>query len=958
MDNCNDYNQYYTDVVVDGKIMNELCFKGSSVYPKMKTFSVNSLKNYNSKDYYSWINDNFKEYSFPEEDTFSCDLTDNYSLKQQQKFAGRIFNTYSDNRGMLVYHGLGSGKTQTSIVIGEAFKFRNTEDDRPIDNRADTRVLIVVPAALVEQYYSEIIGRIENGNIRSASGQILINGDRQYYFDAGVRSALESLYKEKVLYEKNEQKLKFINNQIRNLIEEERLKVDMVYEILSHERFLNRLFTIKEGQFEEKGYLQNLTVPNGLLIIDEIQNLVSAIGTSYRKLLYALRYYADKNFKVVLLTGTPIYDKPFEFGLLMNLLRPRLLFPDGHDAFNEVFLENGNIKNIELFKMMCSSYVSYFKGGNPELYPYKKTILMHHSMNPYQYSAYKVALLKEVDRDKRNEGNSNEDDFLVRMASSESVNDETITGIFTNSNLFSNIAFPEAKLTEEEKESQNRGESILKAGIREFKTVLKRKAHVDRQSPEDVKITRMLGEVSIYSNKFSKVAELILNSEGTAFVYSNFVYYGVDAMAIVLNFLGFTEFPNNSGLNGSYFIWKGKADPQQIIKAKKIFNSAENKDGSLLKVMFGTQTVMEGVDFKNVRQVHILDPWWNDSRMQQIIARSIRLCSHKDLPPSKRIVDVFIHLSTLGASETLYSVSLKGKSNVKSRLILDDPTQSSDRWVFKEAYIKIENDEINIFDSPNKTFRASEIVSFRKLPDPYLSKSIGGHKGLDSMSVQEYMYSRALRKLNLNRQFEKAIKEVAIDCKLNKNGNIIRLEEYYTPDAINGMYFLEYLNYSTGDKYTRFDNNLFNIEQILNNVAKNSEDLNFKNVLTNETFTFKKSLIIPENIECETGNYKFNESIPKSILNLSVNAQLIPALMKIDIRNLKQSFYDLQTGKIKSTDANLSKKIDKFISEDSKSEKQKIIDKFIQFGIGDPETWKLYPLKLLKEEYSRFKFKR
>ena len=61
MDNCNDYNQYYTDVVVNGKIMNELCFKGSSVYPKMKTFSVNSLKNYNSKDYYSWINDSFKE---------------------------------------------------------------------------------------------------------------------------------------------------------------------------------------------------------------------------------------------------------------------------------------------------------------------------------------------------------------------------------------------------------------------------------------------------------------------------------------------------------------------------------------------------------------------------------------------------------------------------------------------------------------------------------------------------------------------------------------------------------------------------------------------------------------------------------------------------------------------------------------------------------------------------------
>ena len=41
--------------------------------------------------------------------------------------------------------------------------------------------------------------------------------------------------------------------------------------------------------------------------------------------------------------------------------------------------------------------------------------------------------------------------------------------------------------------------------------------------------------------------------------------------------------------------------------------------------MLGTQTVMEGVDFKNVRQVHILDPWWNPAVEAQAVDRAHRI---------------------------------------------------------------------------------------------------------------------------------------------------------------------------------------------------------------------------------------------------------------------------------------------------------------------------------------------
>ena len=116
-------DDYYTDITDEtGQIVASKRFNKRVYIPK---FNINSYSNYRSRDYYEWINKNLNVYSFPanyQQKTFQelCENRD-YSLKPQQKFAGRIFNTLVENRGMLVYHGLGSGKTQTSIVIAEAF---------------------------------------------------------------------------------------------------------------------------------------------------------------------------------------------------------------------------------------------------------------------------------------------------------------------------------------------------------------------------------------------------------------------------------------------------------------------------------------------------------------------------------------------------------------------------------------------------------------------------------------------------------------------------------------------------------------------------------------------------------------------------------------------------------------------------------------------------------------------
>ena len=69
--------------------------------------------------------------------------------------------------------------------------------------------------------------------------------------------------------------------------------------------------------------------------------------------------------------------------------------------------------------------------------------------------------------------------------------------------------------------------------------------------------------------------------------------------------------------------------------------------------MLGSPSIKEGVSLLRVDQVHILEPYWNLSRIQQIVGRAIRYCSHKDLPKRRREVDVFLYLSTYPHEKTI-----------------------------------------------------------------------------------------------------------------------------------------------------------------------------------------------------------------------------------------------------------------------------------------------------------------
>jgi superfamily II DNA/RNA helicase len=95
---------------------------------------------------------------------------------------------------------------------------------------------------------------------------------------------------------------------------------------------------------------------------------------------------------------------------------------------------------------------------------------------------------------------------------------------------------------------------------------------------------------------------------------------------------------------------------------------SENANGEKVKVVIITDAGSEGLDFKNIRQVHILDPWYNMNKIEQIIGRAVRNYSHCGLKFEERNVEIYMHAVLFGEKETadLYMYRLAEKKAMRA----------------------------------------------------------------------------------------------------------------------------------------------------------------------------------------------------------------------------------------------------------------------------------------------------
>ena len=231
-----------------------------------------------------------------------------------------------------------------------------------------------------------------------------------------------------------------------------------------------------------------------------------------------------------------------------------------------------------------------------------------------------------------------------------------------------------------------------------------------------------------YSSKFAEIYKRIQESPGSSLVYSAFLTTdGIGIFGMVLEANGFqrikltgpdTDLQFDEATKESFMtkpdqprfiLYSGEDTIRQRMTLINIFNSrleklpakisevlrtsklseTRNLYGQICKVFMITGAGAEGLSLRNVRTVHIMEPYWNKVRTDQVKGRAVRICSHSDLPysedPSKneRTVEIFTYIAMFNP-----------KITVSETIMRKDGNQTSDQHIMDlaEAKEKIGND--------------------------------------------------------------------------------------------------------------------------------------------------------------------------------------------------------------------------------------------------------------------------
>jgi hypothetical protein len=151
------------------------------------------------------------------------------------------------------------------------------------------------------------------------------------------------------------------------------------------------------------------------------------------------------------------------------------------------------------------------------------------------------------------------------------------------------------------------------------------------------------------------ILENIQQSHGLIFVYSNFrTLEGIELFSKVLDFNGYSIYGTNDK-KPKYGIYSGMEEEKDKKEMLKIFTSSQNKHGKFLKILLATSAGAEGLDLKNIRQIHIMEPYWNQMRIEQVIGRGVRRNSHIELPPNERNIQIFRYFSVFSKKNSFIS---------------------------------------------------------------------------------------------------------------------------------------------------------------------------------------------------------------------------------------------------------------------------------------------------------------
>jgi superfamily II DNA or RNA helicase len=593
-----------------------------------------------------------------------------FELSPHQQFIKNFLSSYTPYNSLLLYHGLGTGKTCSAIGIAE-----ETREFMKL-NGINQRIIIVASPSVQENFKLQLF---DERKLKSINGIWEINNCAGNNFLKEINMLKNDISREKVI--------KIVNNTINNY-----------YLFMGYIEFANLISkksNIEKQKTEktektEKSNNENLLVKNKLqkffgnrlIIIDEIHNIRESNNDSANKLvskqLFKLVKYVD-NMKLVVMSATPMYNDYKEIIYLTNLLN--LNDKRSIIEINDVFDNDGNfVKSIngeesgkELLKRKLNGYVSYVKGDNPFIFPYR--------ILPNDFNSEKS--IKNIEYPIQDLNNVNINDKIrlldIYMNYTSLIQNNIYNYIIYKLNLKDykgykytdlqkplqalNIVYPNkiletSSINDYPKIDIKIEDLIGKTGLYSVIENIGNKKSEYKFKIKDKQENIFLKEnIGNYSCKIKTILDSIENSEGPIIIYSQFIESGLIPLALALESNGFKKYDKNnlfksppieSKKNSNYIMITGDKILTPNLKSDLNATTNENnKEGNIVKVILLSMAGSEGIDFKFIRQIHIMEPWYNMNRIEQIIGRGVRTCSHKDLPLNKRNVKIYMHGSLL-----------------------------------------------------------------------------------------------------------------------------------------------------------------------------------------------------------------------------------------------------------------------------------------------------------------------
>lgn len=289
----------------------------------------------------------------------------------------------------------------------------------------------------------------------------------------------------------------------------------------------------------------------------------------------------DFAYKVILLTATPIINYPNDLAVLINIVKNKSVLPTDVGLFNSLYYDDVEfrLKNTDIFQNKIKDAISYYKMKDDENYPKSEVIIKDVVMNNEQLDEY-IHYVKKFIYDLFDVENPFNIDFTTLDKRKKNY---FLTATRQLSNTVGDDIIPEAKYSKRNKYSDK------------------------AESP-----------------KIKAIFETVRKGPFPCVVYSNFLKRGVYEISKLLEISGII-----------YKTITGGTSDDKINQIVNAYNSGK------FQVLLISSAASESLDLKNTRQIHIMEPHWNEPKITQIIGRAIRYKSHEDLPVKDRNVKIY-----------------------------------------------------------------------------------------------------------------------------------------------------------------------------------------------------------------------------------------------------------------------------------------------------------------------------